>query len=147
MIDIAELISNALTVSLIILGLHVVIYWWPETKKAFFSKKPLNSTQRLICGVFVSFVAVILDNLYWGFTWSLHYLGHDLAPVFLFNGVYPNIPFRQGLGILAAFLHIHAYHKASPAKPDTTAFNQLKVSLLFGVIYAVLIFSYRALTS
>ena len=148
--DLAELVSNGLTVSLIILGFHVVNYWWPQTSAAYLKFKrgeDLTSTEKLIVGIFISFVAVILDNLYWGLAWTFHYLEHPYASIMISHGFYPNIPFRQGLGVLAAYLHIVAYHQTNDGTGVDKAVLHLKISMIAGLVYSIALFSYRFIAS
>lgn len=150
MIDLAQLISNGMTVSLMALGFMVIYYWhgaFKEAIKTLVLQKRITGRQALISGVYVSFVALMLDNAYWGVTWSLVYLEHPFGIILRDNGVYPNIPSRQVLGIFAAFLHIYAHKldddiEIAGQKINVAEF-QLVMALFVGVGFSVFLYTIK----
>ncbi len=103
----AELVSLALTVPTVVLGLTVVYLWGTEAKAAIL-KRNKTATQWFIIGVAVGFVGGALDNIYWAIPWSANFLGLQSTDLLMQSGVYFNIPFRQIAGIVAAYCHIRS---------------------------------------
>jgi hypothetical protein len=122
LVKIAELISLSLTVPTIVLALSVVWIWGPAAIKAWFLDLP-SAHSWFILGVATGFTGGIFDNLYWGFPWLYEYLDYPTARYFMEHGVYFNIPFRQGLGIFAAYCHLRAAAEAETL--SMRALNQL----------------------
>lgn len=147
MIDFAQLVSNGMTVSLLILGFMVLYYWhgaFKDAVLAFIKDRSITGRQALISGVYVSFLALMLDNAYWGFTWTLVYLDEPFGYVLRDNGIFPNIPFRQMLGIFATFLHIYAHKRDDDVKVAGYKMNlagmQLIIAIAAGFIFSVVIY-------
>ena len=102
---ISELISNGLAMPMILLSLAVVILWFEPAKRNL-KKFKGSPEQWFIIGVFFGFLGSFFDNIYWTIAWSLHYLEAETAANWMKSGVFSNIPFRQLLGIFAAYCHI-----------------------------------------
>ena len=62
----------------------------------------------LILGIVIGFAGSFFDNLYWGFAWGAEALGHSTRDWWFSHGVWSNLPFRQGAGILAGACHVVA---------------------------------------
>tara|TARA_R110000824_G_scaffold238429_2_gene427219 strand:- start:2626 stop:3057 length:432 start_codon:yes stop_codon:yes gene_type:complete len=108
---VSELISLTLTVPTIILSAWVVIeYGRPAVKalRGILAGSEVTTEQLLILGISVGFIGAFFDNIYWGFAWLADYTGHPWRDLLFNGGVFANIPFRQGAGILAACLHLYA---------------------------------------
>jgi len=103
-----HILSGGLTVVTIFLAIVVMVKWKAAAKDALFKKTELESVQWLIVGVWFAFLGQTLDNFYWLITWTSHYFStHGALTTWLFeNGVFFNIPFRQALGIFAAYCHL-----------------------------------------
>ena len=132
----AELISLGLTVPNLVLAASVVILWARSL-----DKKPDTSHQWFILGVVFGFTGAFLDNLYWFIPWTASFLELDIKDELINSGVYFNIVFRQGLGIVAAYCHLRAaqiYHN------KTSFLNKLlATSTIIGVMYSVVILVYK----
>lgn len=103
----AELASLVLTAPTLILAFAVLWIWGPAAKAAV--RQGMTSSQDwFLIGVCLGFVGSFIDNLFWAFPWTASFLGLDSQGTLFEMGVYFNIPFRQGLGILAAFCHLKA---------------------------------------
>lgn len=126
----AKLLSNGLALPVLLLSLGVVLVWYEPAKKTIsnFIKTP---EQWFILGVFFGFVGEFLDNLYWTVTWTASYLNTEYASSLMKYGVFPNIPFRQGLGIVAAYCHIRS------AMEYKKEFNKLEKESNKKIIYII----------
>jgi hypothetical protein len=105
-----HILSGGLTVVTILIAIFVMVKWQSATKDALFKKTELESVQWLIVGVWFAFLGQTVDNIYWLIAWtSHHFSNHGALTVWLFeNGISFNIPFRQALGIFAAYCHLKA---------------------------------------
>ena len=103
-----HILSGGLTVVTILLAIVVMVKWQSATKDALFKRAKLSSVQWLIVGVWFAFLGQTVDNIYWLIAWtSHHFSSHGAITTWLFeNGVSFNIPFRQMLGIFAAYCHL-----------------------------------------
>lgn len=59
-------------------------------------------------GIVIGFGGNILDNIYWGITWLTVQYDLPQEDFFMGNGPLANIFFRQIIGIIAVYCHIHA---------------------------------------
>ena len=106
--DIGELVSLGMTFPTVILSIVVISTWLPSARKSIKNGKPL-SQDWFIVGVVAGFIGSTLDNIYWFFPWTASYLNQDESfSKMLHQGVFFNIFFRQGLGIIAAYCHLKA---------------------------------------
>lgn len=105
----AELLSLFLTLPTIIMACVVIYLWGPKTAFILKGKRPIKDCDWFIIGVTVGFIGQFADNLYWAIPWSLSYIGSEYTDLFMFNGVWFNIPSRQICGIIAAYCHIKSY--------------------------------------
>jgi len=141
MTDIAEFVSLVLTFPTIFLAIAVVYAFGGEalhaTKSLLQGRIPAANSL-LILGITVSFLGGILDNTYWWIAWASQLFDLPSKEYWFANGVYSNVPFRQGAGILAAVLHIYAAYGEKFSKP-------LKivgwVTLLMGTLLAWVYYS------
>lgn len=135
----AELISNGLAIPMILLSFAVVYLWF---KPAVKSAKGFQSTpeQWFILGVFSGFLGEFADNIYWTIAWSLAYLELEVAVEVMKAGVFANIPFRQMLGITAAYCHIRsALEYRKKTKYNGIVNYLLILSILLGLIYSIIL--------
>lgn len=137
---IAILVSNGLTIATIILSLSVVFLWFPAAREAFRErqKKPWESEEWFIIGVFLGFIGEALDNTYWLLPWSAEFLNLPETQALIATGVWVNIPFRQIFSSVAAYCHIRSalsYHK----KHDRRADHIVIYAAVAGLIYSVII--------
>lgn len=124
--EIGELISLTLTIPTVLLGVAVVIQWWPAASRAARSRKLLTGSEWFIIGVATSFAGSVADNLYWSTAWVESFLYGDITATWAFqNGAWTNIVFRQGVGIFAAFCHLRAAELA--VTPASRFVNRLLV--------------------
>ena len=115
--DVAKFISLTLTVPTLALSLWVVWVYGAEAKEALkrlLTGHRITDTQLLIAGITIGFVGSFLDNIYWGLAWSAAFFELPQERFLFRNGVFANIPFRQGAGVLAASLHLIAAMRHSP---------------------------------
>ena len=85
-------------------------------------------------GVALGFIGDSADSAYWALPWSADYLDHGSRDWFFAHGIYANIPFRQGLGILAAACHLYAAEIADLAPAGITRKLFVRSSIV-GVVY------------
>lgn len=132
-----HILSGGLTVMTIFLAVAVLLEWKSSTSDAVLSKEELTSVQWLIVGVWVAFLGQTLDNIYWLIAWTMHYFnaGGEAATWLFNNGINFNIPFRQALGIFAAYCHLRAAQSITNVTNFKTK-NILVVSCLVGVAYS-----------
>jgi hypothetical protein len=96
-------------------------------------------------GICIGFMGNFVDNLYWGFPWTFNYLESPISQVLNRNGVFPNLVFRQGFGILAAYCHIRAF--VAPQRGAVNANRLMRhvhyvtiLSILIGQAYVVTLY-------
>lgn len=105
-----SVLSGGLTVFTILMGVAVIHQWYKPAVNAAKDPAPLTPEQWFILGVFIAFVGQVFDNSYWLVAWTFDYFNESAAITqWLFeNGLIVNIPFRQIVGIVAAYCHIKA---------------------------------------
>lgn len=136
-----ELQSLAFTLPFLALSIIVIFEATPVARKA----KKYTPIWWMTWGICIGFAGNFVDNLYWGFPWTFSYLENSVSQVLNRNGVYPNLIFRQGFGIVAAYCHIRAF-----VAPDKVAANTNRLirfvhyimiaSLLIGQAYVVTLY-------
>ena len=127
----AELVSLAMTIPTLVLGMGVICVWGKAALSAM-RRDTLDSHGWFILGVVGSFVGSVLDNLYWSIPWA-HALLESQSTYDLMNmGVYFNIFFRQGAGIFAGFCHLKAADMSN-TRPTKIANTLLAYSNLLAV--------------
>jgi len=131
----AELLSNGLAIPMILLSVTVCILWYRSAIAAIVKKEKFNAQDWFIVGVFVGFTCATIDNAYWLLPWSLSFLGSELTPMFMSDGIFSNIFFRQGLGIFAGYCHVRSALMYR-SKDDLCANRILFVGAILGVIYS-----------
>lgn len=143
LIDFLKLISITITGPTIYLAILVVIMWAPSAWK-FITQKGGPSTREewFIVGVFVSFIGQALDNLYWGVAWTMNHMDYEHAKLWFDFGFLPNIPFRMGAGIIAAFCHIKAMDLSlrSDGTTDESAKRFISDIIITSVLIATITF-------
>lgn len=104
---VAEIASLTLTIPTIVFGL-MVVWVWSQTAKSMRINpiKKSKSSEWFILGVIIGFFGSTIDNIYWGISWSLHYIESDHANWWFENGVWSNVPFRQIAGLMSGICHI-----------------------------------------
>lgn len=134
---IAELISNGLAIPTILLSLLVVLFWFKSAKTSI-KAEIKTSEQWFILGVFIGFLGESIDNIYWTLAWTAQYLEWTIAPVLMEKGVFSNIPFRQGLGIVAAYCHVRSALQFRKEERHVGGLHYiLAVSIFFGFIFSM----------
>lgn len=103
----AELLSLFLTIPTIIYALAVA-YLYGRSAWGNLSSLSMGAREWMILGVVVSFVTDSVDNSWWGIAWTFFHADDPRADWWFDNGVFCNVPFRQGGGIVAAWCHIKA---------------------------------------
>jgi hypothetical protein len=133
--EIAELTSLGMTLPTVILGIAVVYMWFPSAREAW-KKSPKAAHDWFIMGVVAGFIGAVLDNLYWFMPWTASFLDHPLFGALTNAGVFFNIFFRQGLGIIAAWCHLKAAEASD--KSGLKFLNRLLcVSNVLGITYII----------
>lgn len=72
-------------------------------------KASTGQTRWILLGICLGFAGNFVDNLYWMFPWTANYLEDPRTGVLVSFGVFPNLIFRQGLTIAAAYCHLRAF--------------------------------------
>ena len=140
--EIAELISLGMTFPTVILAVAVVYTWLPSAREAINRDKP-QAQDWFIVGVVAGFVGATLDNIYWFMPWSASYIDHHAFQTLTNAGVFFNIFFRQGCGIVAGYCHLKAAELS--INPQLKGLNKLLVaSNLMGIAYATLLILSKA---
>lgn len=134
--DYAKLLSNGLSVTLIILCCVVLLLFGRSTAQALKDKSRLDAQGWFVIGVFFTHLADAGDNSYWLFPWTLSFL-HDPDSLFYVElGVYPNILIRLLLGGFGVYCHIRSalMHRNHP---DNTANKILSLAITAGFTYSL----------
>ena len=100
-----ELQSLAFTAPLLCLCVLVVT----ECIPALATAKKYTPMWWMLLGIALGFIGQFVDNFYWGFPWSFHYLDNPFAAKLNQNGVFSNFIFRQGFGIASLYCHLRAF--------------------------------------
>lgn len=103
--SIAELVSLAWTPPTVILAFAVVVMWLIPTVRAVRAGLATGHDW-LILGVTLGFIGDAADNIYWAIPWTGEFLDRSWSIPWFHQGVYPNIVFRQGVGMVAAYCHL-----------------------------------------
>lgn len=111
----AEILSLGLTAPTIILAGAVIYTWFPSATLAF-KKDKKEAQDWFIFGVVIGFIGAVVDNLYWSFPWSFAFLDNPYFHPFVKAGVYFNVIFRQGMGVLAGYCHLRAATASSSTR-------------------------------
>lgn len=138
----AALTSLGMTPPLIVMCLGVVWYWWETAVKA--ARAAYRTPAMWITiGVALGFIGDSADSGYWAMPWSADYLDHPSKGPLFAAGVYANIPFRQGLGIIAAACHLYAA-ELSKLAPDGITRKLFVRSSIVGVLYTLALIAINA---
>lgn len=133
------LFNQGWTVFLLVIIYYLFLEWWPGTKKAlrtFFSSRQMSKVEWIMVAIMTSHVGFFLDNVYWLIAWSGKYLGANWGDTLTDLGIYANTVFRQGLGILAVWLHLYA---ARYQETEDEEFPMKQVNLFKGLKVAGII--------
>jgi len=109
--DLVEFFSLTLTVPTLLVGAWVLWIYGPaaiQSLNAWTHGSRPEYHALLIVGIAVGFLGSVLDNAYWGAAWSAEFFDHQSRDDLFKYGVWSNVPFRQGAGILAGSLHVWA---------------------------------------
>lgn len=139
----AEITSLAMAVPTIVLAVAVVWTWGPAALKALVSRN-FTPNDWFIVGVCVGFLGSVGDNLYWGLAWSAEFTDHAAADKLFALGVWSNIPFRQGMGIAAAYCHLRAATGDQSTLRHATLNRILLVSYLAAIAIVAALLFFRA---
>lgn len=143
---VAELVSNGLAVPVIAMSLIVAIFWYKPAMLILKNKNTFKSAESwFIVGVFFGFAGESLDNLYWTITWAMSYLDHPYTKDLQKYGVFANIPFRQILGIAAAYCHIRSAYVYIHKKEANKTTKFLMISIAGGVVFSVVLMLIKTL--
>lgn len=114
-IDVAEWFSLALTAPTLFLCAWVVREYRSGAVDGFKLARIgiYSRSHLLVLGITIGFAGSFMDNLYWGFAWTAEAIGHPSRDWWFSHGVWSNLPFRQGAGILAGIAHVVAARGAN----------------------------------
>lgn len=104
----AIVVSEFLTVLCLGMSFAVIVLWMPGNLQREESVKSHPSVKWLVLGIVTSFLASIVDNLWWGIAWGNRYFDTPYWEWWFDNGVFSNIVSRQGLKLFAAWCHVKA---------------------------------------
>lgn len=133
--EVAELTSLGMTLPTVVLAIAVVYMWFPSARDAW-KATTKKAHDWFILGVVAGFIGATLDNLYWFMPWTASFLDDPLFAKLTNMGVFFNIFFRQGLGIVAAYCHLKAA-ELSDKSPLRFVNKLLCLSNVLGVFYVV----------
>lgn len=126
-----------MTFPTVILAVAVVYTWLPSARDAIKSNNP-TAQDWFIVGVVAGFIGSVLDNAYWFMPWTASFLEHEAFQTLTNLGVFFNIFFRQGLGIIAAYCHLRAAEISSNRR--IRGLNTLLfASNLIGIAYSLML--------
>lgn len=104
----AIVVSEFLTVLCLGMSFAVIVLWMPGNLQREESVKSHPSVKWLVLGIVTSFLASIVDNLWWGIAWGNRYFDTPYWEWWFDYGVFSNIVSRQGLKLFAAWCHVKA---------------------------------------
>lgn len=104
----AIVVSEFLTILCLGMSFAVIILWMPGNINRDESVNSHPSVKWLVTGIVTSFLASIIDNVWWGIAWGNRYFDTAYWEWWFDHGVYSNIISRQGLKLFAAWCHIKA---------------------------------------
>lgn len=100
-----ELQSLAFTVPLLLMCFVVVFEAYPSIR----TTPPGTQMRWILYGICIGFFGNMVDNLYWMFPWTAHYLKLPITADLVEFGVFPNLIFRQFCTVVACYCHIRAF--------------------------------------
>ena len=147
--DFINFLSLSLT-PMTIAAASAVIYAFGNRAMSAFRKIPTSSQHTqiseqewFVLGIVIGFVGGWIDNFYWGIAWSADYFNWTIRDSLFHNGVYSNLPFRQGLGIIAALCHIaFVFWMRDHVKSDKIKFI-LVMGLITSIIFAIVLWIFK----
>lgn len=105
MLNVATLFSLWLT-PMTIIACGLVCWRFADAFYDAWRQVHKNQMHWFIIGIVVGFAGDLMDNIYWMVGWSEGYLKQSMDNPYLYNGVYSNIVWRQGAGIVSAMCHL-----------------------------------------
>ena len=109
--DAIEWVSLLLTIPTLFLCVAVLWMYGSEARiaaRVIASGEIPSRTNLLILGIVIGFAGSFLDNLYWGAAWFAEAVNSPYRDALFDHGVWSNLPFRQGTGIIAGACHVWA---------------------------------------
>lgn len=142
----SEVLYLVMSVPLVVMSLTIVQLF---CAKALEAMRTVRKTAHdwLILGVFFSFIAKALDNLYWSLAWGADAFHLPCADQLMAWGVVANIPFRQSFGLIAIYCHIHALQLATDGTAGVRVDRLVHCRLTLSVVGAMAVLSVLALCS
>ena len=130
--DLLTILSLSLTVPFLLYAIEILMLWGRAAFEGFRHTNRNDSGYALARGIFVGFGAAFLDNLYWGITWVLVLLDHEVGMILMLGGAAANVIFRQSGGLYSAFQHVKAAYieHGGPVRP--TYLDRLYLGLTVG---------------
>lgn len=139
-----HLFANGISFALIYLA-GVVLYLWSKPTMAALTSKPIKAEGWFIMGVFFGFLSIMLDNIYWLIPWSLVYIeSFEMASYMTGLGIYFNIFFRMGLGLISAYCHIKsAYMHSNDVDGNQKIRKTISIAILLGIVFSAILHGFR----
>lgn len=133
--EIAPVISLFLTIPTILFSIAVLAIWSKHGIESLkIVKMPMDW---LIIGVCISFLGIVLDNLFWTMILSVRYYSNDLHLDVIQMALYYNVFVRQLFGICAAYCHLKSY---TEMKKNKGLNKKLWLSSsIIGILYVVVL--------
>lgn len=142
LIDVAKLLSNGGSVTLVLLCGVVIYLFGHAAYKSIISSDKFDAQAWFVVGVLFTHLTDALDNIYWLVPWSMSFLGADQAAHFMEFGVYPNLFVRITLGCFATYCHIRSWldHRGHN---EGIANKLLSVAIAIGASYSLFLLLIR----
>lgn len=147
-----QLQSLALTIPVVIWAIFVVIEAFHPAFKRYSFKKLKNKVKDnedniksiqmawILSGICIGFFGNAIDNFYWFFFWSSSFLNlKNIQDIFLDNGVFINLIFRQLFTLCAAYCHLRAFICPKKEKIHQGLNILLWSSCIIGEVFIVLL--------
>ncbi len=146
--QVSTLMGLAWSWPLISMSIVVVLLYGRTAWHAYrTSSKTRERVHWLALGITLAYSGEALDDLYWGITWSLYYLGLDIAQSWIDFGPVPNVPFRNFLGTAGVYCHIRAVLSQDDRDAEQRRIRQLNWcviwSLVIGHLYVLMLWQMR----
>lgn len=141
--ELTEVTSLALSIPTIILAALVVLTWFPAAKEALRTQTK-SGNDWFILGVVAGFIGAAIDNTFWLVPWTATFLDLDWFEASVKIGVYFNVVFRQGLGVVAAHCHLKAAQMTNSKRAQNLNFIFIAANL-FGGLYILTLLYFKGI--
>lgn len=124
--DLCNLAQLSVTAFLICSYPMLILVWGKMAKEILATK---TEYKWLVFGALTFFIGHFGDISYWAFPWSADFIKHVFKDTLFANGLYFNLAFRQGMGMVSVLCH----YKAAMMTTDSVTKRFLVCSICVSV--------------